>query len=151
MRLFYQHRAQQALLADTDRFIGSTLLDLPELWKRRPREWLLNFTSQSRRLLVSRPLSFSVGHAPRRDGDKGQFAVALQGALADFTKSYPLLFPLLTQLGVTIFHIPPLAGTDGTEGSTCRTLLDSSSPRSKRCTNRQVPFGTRIGSLPVHR
>jgi hypothetical protein len=116
MRLFYQHRAQQALLAYNDQFIGSLLLDLPELWKRRPRDWLLDFTSQSRHLLVSRPLSFSVGHAPRRDGDRAQFAEALQRALVEFTQNFPILFPLHTQLGVTIFHIPPQTGTAGTYG-----------------------------------
>jgi hypothetical protein len=131
MRSFYRHCAQQALLGDSDRFIGSLLLDLPELWKRRPREWLMKFASSSRGLLVSRPVSFSVGHAPRREGDTTMFAEALQRALGGFMKSYPLLFPLLTQLSVTIFHVPPLPGRDGTDGKDLDNLARLIIPKVK--------------------
>jgi uncharacterized protein YecT (DUF1311 family) len=113
---FALYKVQRAWLANTDDAIGSILLGLPSLWRRMQPTFLVESLKSTRGLLIGGPLAVSVMHAPRRDGDSTLFEVALEKALAQFARSHKVLFPLLTQLGVTMFHIPPRPETEGIDG-----------------------------------
>jgi len=110
------HEAQRIILADNDRAIGSSLAALFPLWKRTQPPLLAELLKMRREMLMSRPLSYKVMHVPRRDGDNALFGDAVRRAVAELQADHPLLFPLRTQLAVTIFYVPPMPGSPGSVG-----------------------------------
>jgi hypothetical protein len=55
-------------------------------------------------------VSADFGHRPLKHGDTKMFRDRVQEALKDFKDRLPVLFPLLTPCGVTIFYVPPRQG-----------------------------------------
>lgn len=129
MQLQTRYQAQRALLAHTDDFIGMLLLDLPDLWRRKQSTVLANSLRIGRQLLLSQPVAVALMHAPRRDGDGARFDEVLVAALDEFESSHPSLFPILTQLGVSLFHVPPDEDDGGIEGKDLDNLARLVIPR----------------------
>ncbi len=56
------------------------------------------------------PFVLDLHHAPHRKGDSEQFDVTLRQALNAYKAKRPYLFPLTSQLCVTLLMVPPVAG-----------------------------------------
>lgn len=116
MHKFQIQRIQKEWLRSTDRFIDSVMAGTLSLWSRKScTDDVCDLVEMQRGFLLANPFTFSVMHAPRREGESERFREALEETLAAFKSAHPVLFPLTTQLGVTIFHVPPLNPALGTD------------------------------------
>ena len=80
----------------------------------RPRDpqCFADLTAGSIDLLASMPYVMNLGPMPAKAGDTEQFQSNLRFALADRILSYPVLYPLLGPVGLTVFFFPGPNGKD---------------------------------------
>lgn len=83
------------------------LLVAPDLWGRGGLSWQAAEMEWMRNLLITPPFMVDLAHAPVVKGDTNIFKANAETALTDFVDRHPLLFPLLTTIGVTILFTPP--------------------------------------------
>lgn len=68
---------------------------------------LSEIVEQMRDMMISPPFMLDLTYAPAQSGDTAIFRDAVKQALESFKRSHPVLFPLLTTMGVTVFFVPP--------------------------------------------
>ena len=80
----------------------------------RPRDpqCFADLTAGSIDLLASMPYVMNLGPMPAKAGDTEQFQSNLRFVLADRILSYPVLYPLLGTVGLTVFFFPGPTGKD---------------------------------------
>jgi hypothetical protein len=105
---------QQEHLRRTDQFICRGVLSA---FQGTPRTKggaqdiaLAQLAAVTRNMSLGAPFVLDLHHAPHRKGDSEQFEVTLRQALNDFKAKRPYLFPLTSQLCVTLLIVPPVAG-----------------------------------------
>lgn len=105
---------QQEHLRRTDRFIRSGVLSAlqgtPRTKGGAQDIALPQLAAATRNMSLGAPFVLDLHHAPHRKGDSEQFDVTLRQALHDFKAKRPYLFPLTSQLCVTLLMVPPVAG-----------------------------------------
>ncbi len=105
---------QQEELRRTDRFICSGVLSA---FQSTPRTkggahdiFLAHLAAATRNMSLGTPFVLDLHHAPHRKGDSEQFDVTLRKALCEYKAKRPYLFPLTSQLCVTLLMVPPVDG-----------------------------------------
>lgn len=68
---------------------------------------------QMRDMVITPPFMLDLTHAPSQDGETAIFRGAVAQALESFKSSHPILFPLLTTMGVTVFCVLPAGQSSG--------------------------------------
>ncbi|MCC7419310.1 MAG: hypothetical protein IT428_03405 [Planctomycetaceae bacterium] len=105
---------QQDELRRTDRFICSGVLSA---FQGTPRTkggvqniFLAQLAAATRNMSLGTPFVLDLHHSPHRKGDSEQFNVTLRKALNEYKAKRRYLFPLTSQLCVTLLMVPPVDG-----------------------------------------
>ncbi len=103
---------QQEDLRHTDQFICSGVLsafqDTPRTTGGAQDIALARLAAATRNMSLGSPFVLDLHHAPHRKGDSEQFDVILRKALNEYKAKRPYLFPLTSQLCVTLLMVPPV-------------------------------------------
>jgi hypothetical protein len=104
-------QAQQEELRRTDRFICRGVLsafqDAPRTRRGVQDNFLAQLAATTRNMSLGSPFVLDLHHSPHRSGDSKSFDKVLRKALSDYKEKRPYLFPLSSQLCVTILMVPP--------------------------------------------
>jgi len=109
-------RIQQAWLSGTERLLHSLLLDALSQPNMPPspamvlggRHWpALDINDLYKRFLFSPTISLSLAPLPQKEGQGEEFKKAVKDALTKIRAAHPRLFPLYSELAVTILLVPP--------------------------------------------
>lgn len=118
-RRMYLTQLQQQWLAGTEHLVHATLLDLvsgalstsvSEIDLAGVRFPAIDLDLMQRRFLLSPSISLELAPLPRRPGEGAGFRAAVGQALEEVRAFSRHLFPLLTELAVTILLVPPATG-----------------------------------------
>jgi AcrR family transcriptional regulator len=104
-------KSQQEDLRRTDRFICRSVLsafqDAPRTKDGAQDIYLAQLAATTRNMSLGAPFVLDLHHSPHQSGDRDAFDKVLRKALADYKDKSPHLFPLSSQLCVTILMVPP--------------------------------------------
>lgn len=78
--------------------------------ERRPSnisQAILEIIKNHRDMIISPPLALDLRHTPIKKGQKKIFKNNVKTVLENFTKQFPILFPIKTALGVIVLYVPP--------------------------------------------
>ncbi|HEX2881731.1 MAG TPA: hypothetical protein VHO25_19535, partial [Polyangiaceae bacterium] len=104
---------QRTFLAQGDSLLNRFLLALPSWWAKPKDEFglrLAEIYSHQKDQLLSSPISFQFGAAPRRSGDSDKFKTDVVAALNHLKERFPRLFPLRVPASLTLLFVPPRMG-----------------------------------------
>lgn len=89
---------------------GLISLFAPFLNERMPSDIsqaILEIIKNHRNMMISPPLALDLRHTPIKNGQTKIFKSNVKTVLKNFTKQFPILYPLKTTLGVIVLYVPP--------------------------------------------